>query len=405
MTSSSDVSASSDPAESDPAQALWAEIHRRRDEYVAFLRRLVQAESPSTDPDAQAEVQRLLSDALADLGFATMRLPGTATGGALYARPARRSRGRPRQLLLGHSDTVWDHGTLADMPVEIDDGTMRGPGVFDMKAGLASIVFALRALEACGMTPTVCPLVLVTSDEEIGSPESRRHVERLARCSERVFVLEPALGTEGKIKTARKGTGELTVTVRTTAAPPEGNVVLELSHLVQRLNALHDLDRGVTVNVGTIDAGAGAEDGPSAGSLEVDVRVPTEEEADWLGDVMRDLDAETPGVALDVQGGLNRPPMERTSGTQRLWGRARQLGRRLGLDLEEGRSGGASDGNFTSQHAATLDGLGAVGGGAHADHEHIHVEQTLDRCALLALLLLAPSLSEGQYRQEAEGRS
>jgi glutamate carboxypeptidase len=387
--------APSDTESALPADALSAYVHDHADAYVDFLCRLARAESPSTDPEAQREVQRLMAEALADLDFSVTHLPGNETGGALYARPVNRTEERPCQLLLGHGDTVWDHGTLENMPVEVDGNQLRGPGVFDMKAGLANIVFALRALDALDVSPTVTPLVLATSDEEIGSPESRRHVERLARVAERVYVLEPALGLDGKIKTARKGTGEMTLRVRPTEASATGNVVLELSQLVQRLYELDDPERGVTINVGTIDGNQiDAETGTSYGQLAVDVRVPTHEAADTVPAAIQNLEAHAPGVVVEVEGGIGRPPLERTPGNQRLWERARRLGQRLGLDLEEGRAGGGSDGNLTSQYTPTLDGLGAVGDGAHAPHEHIRIDETLDRCALLALLLMEPPRAE-----------
>jgi len=378
-----------------PAAALAAYVHDHAGEYVDFLCQLARAESPSTDPEAQQEVQRLLTAALEDLDFTVTHLPGEATGGALYARPKQRSAEAPSQLLIGHGDTVWPTGTLDTMPVTVEGDRLRGPGVFDMKAGLTSIVFALRALAAHNLTPDVTPLVLVTSDEEIGSPESRSYIERLARVAERVFVLEPALGLDGHIKTARKGTGEMTLIVRPTEPSAEGNVVLELSQLVQRLYELHQPDRGITINVGTID-GHQIDDatGTSYGQLVVDVRVPTHEAAEEIRTAIQGIDARTSGVTVDVEGGIERPPLERTPGNRRLWTLAQRLGTHLDLDLEEGRAGGASDGNFTSQHTPTLDGLGAVGDGAHADHEFIHVRKTLDRCALLALLLLAPSVQD-----------
>jgi glutamate carboxypeptidase len=236
--------------------------------------------------------------------------------------------------------------------------------------------------------------VLVTSDEEIGSPESRSHIERLARLAERVYVLEPALGLDAKIKTARKGTGEMTLQVRPTDPAASSNVALELSHLVQRLYEFHQPERGVTINVGTIDGQKSDEDSPSPyGQLVADVRVPTLEAGEAVQSAIQEIEAHTPGLKVEIEGGLNRPPMERTPGTRRLWRHAQRLGRHLGLELDEGQAGGASDGNFTSQYTPTLDGLGAVGDGAHAPHEHIRIDETLDRCALLALLLLAPSLS------------
>ena len=379
------------------AHVIRRAVHRQADAYVAFLSRLVRAESPSTDPDAQIGVQRPLARALRDLGYTLTILPGTRTGGCLYARPSHTPPATPRQLLLGHSDTVWPHGTLARMPVRHTGDRLAGPGVFDMKAGLTSIVFALRTLRRLGHTPAATPLVLVTSDEEIGSQESQHHIERLARCSDRVFVLEPALGLEGRIKTARKGTGEYGVRLFPAAAatpapsaPPTASAssAMELARLVQRLHALNAPERGTTVNVGTLD-GQPHSDG-SVGRLAVDVRVQTTADADRIDGVLRSLTASSSAFRLAVDGEMEREPLERTPRNQALWAQARRLGTLLDLDLRDGRAGGGSDGNFTSLHTATLDGLGAVGDGAHADHEFIDIPRTLDRCALLALLLLAP---------------
>jgi glutamate carboxypeptidase len=384
-----------------PAGAIAQYVHAHEDAYIDFLARLVRAESPSTDPTAQAEAQHLLADAMADLGFHVTHLPGTKTGGALYARPAHRSRGTPCQLLLGHSDTVWPLGTLDEMPVRRKENMLRGPGAFDMKAGLTSIVFALRTLHALDLSPALCPLVLITTDEEIGSFESKPHIERLGGLSNRVFVAEPALGLEGNLKTARKGTGEMTLTVRPTDASGEDQVVLEMSNLVQRLHALADAERGITINVGKIEGHR--KDRPTGrayGRMAVDVRVVTREDARIIGETIRGIEATSPGVTVEVSGAVDRPPLERTSGNRYLWRQAQALGHHLGLELNEARAGGASDGNLTSPYTATLDGLGAVGDGAHAEHEFIYVDQTLDRCALLASLLLAPPREEGAVPQD-----
>ncbi len=390
MSHTSDVQSLASAVDEQTAEAIAAYVHDQRSAYVDFVCQLARFESPSTDPEAQQEVQAHIAAVLRDLDFETTYVPGEATGGALYARPSEPLQRRSCQLLLGHTDTVWPKGTLDTMPVTTDGTIVQGPGVFDMKGGIAAIVFALRALEALDLAPSVCPLVLLTSDEEIRSPESRRHIERLARCAERVYVLEPALGPDGKIKTGRKGTGELEFLVRSTAPPPVGNVVLELSRLVQRLYELHDPEHGITINVGTIHGHQG--ENTSNGRLVVDVRVPTRADAERLEETIHDLTSSTPGVKIEVNGGIERPPLEPTPRHRRLWQLAHRLGRRLGLELDEGRAGGASDGNFTGQHTATLDGLGAVGGGAHADHEFLYIDRTLGRCALLALLLLAPSL-------------
>ena len=361
-------------------------VRQQRADYVEFVRRIAEMESPSTEPAAQHDWQRFIADALRRLGYAPTHLPGDETGGCLYARPSDRCEDAPYQLLLGHGDTVWDRGTLDRMPVYVSDGRLHGPGVFDMKAGLASIVFALRTLDRLGVEVPVTPAILMTSDEEIGSGESRRHIERLAAGANRTYVLEPALGLEGKIKTTRKGTGDLELIVRADDEAPGNAVVLELSRLVQHLYTLNDPDRGVTVNVGMID---GRPRGTTAeGRLAVDARVPTIEDARRIDAAIRNIKSSTPGLTVEVRGGMDRDPMEATPANRRLWQRAHRLGATIGLELEEGRSGGASDGNLTSPLTATLDGLGAVGDGAHAEHEHIDIDATLERCALLALLLL-----------------
>lgn len=172
-----------------------------------FLERLALAESPSAEPRAQYEILDILSEALVEIGYAAWRVPGHRSGGHLYARPGAREHHAPVQLLLGHCDTVWPLGTLGKMPVEVKDGVIKGPGVYDMKGGLVQMVFALRALEDLGLRPTVTPIVFVNSDEEVGSKESTRHIRRLARVAERAFVMEPSLGPSGKLKTARKGAG------------------------------------------------------------------------------------------------------------------------------------------------------------------------------------------------------
>jgi glutamate carboxypeptidase len=196
--------------------AHWVGLHQ--DELVAFLSKLVVAESPSLEPLLHDDVRRQLSDALQGLGFRVKRLAGRTTAGHLYARPAARRRHRRYQLVIGHWDTVWPEGTLRNMPVRIADGKLHGPGMLDMKAGLAQLIFALRALQALKLIPGVRPVVFLNSDEEIGSRESTRHIKRLARGADRALVLEPAIGPEGALNTARKGVGKFTVRVHGMAA-------------------------------------------------------------------------------------------------------------------------------------------------------------------------------------------
>jgi glutamate carboxypeptidase len=382
------------------AQSVSAYLHRNRPALVEFLKRLALAESPSTHPEAQDEVLGIISEALAELGYAVRRLPGRSSGGHLYARPEQRERHAPVQVLLGHCDTVWPLGTLEEMPVAVADGVIRGPGVYDMKCGLAQMVFALRVLRDLELETPVPPVVFINSDEEVGSKESARHIRRLARVAERAFVLEPSLGPSGKLKTARKGVGRFSVTVEGQAAhaglnPEEGaSAILELSYLIQALFALNDPARGTTVNVGTIDGGLRPNVVAPQSKAVVEARVPTGEEARRVEKAILGLKPSTPGVTLRVEGGMGRPPMERTHRNRRLWERARELGGTLGLRLEEGVAGGASDGNTTSLFTATLDGLGAVGDGAHARHEFAYADAMVERCALLVLLLMEPPIED-----------
>ena len=383
-----------DPA----ARDVLHHLQQRRPEMVELLRRMALAESPSNEPATQAGIRDIIAGEFQRLGYRVRRIPGRASGGMLYARPEPRRRGAPAQLLLGHYDTVWPVGTLADMPFEVQDDTVRGPGVYDMKGGVAQALLALEALQALGAEPDVETHVFFNSDEEIGSRESRRYIEMLAPCMDRVFVLEPSLGPAGLLKTARKAIGRFTVTVRGEAAhagldPGAGaSAILELSHVIQALFALNDLERGVTVNVGTIDGGLRPNVVAPRSQAVVDVRVATQADAESVEAAIRGLRPAIGGTTLEIEGGFGRPAMERTPANRALWQLALRLGGELGLQLEQALAGGGSDGNFTSQHTATLDGMGAVGDGAHARHEHLRLQASLERAALLALLLIAPAL-------------
>jgi glutamate carboxypeptidase len=382
-------------------------LQSKRQDMIELLKHMAEAESPSDVPSAQHDIREIIINRLQILGYRAWRIPGHLSGGMLYARPARRQRGAPAQLMLGHYDTVWPLGTLNDMPFVEDGEVVRGPGVFDMKGGIVQALLALEAIQHFGSEPSVTPHVFLNSDEEIGSRESRRYIERLAPLMDRVLVLEPSLGPSGKLKTARKGIGRFTVTVEGKAAhagldPGAGaSAILELSHVIQSLFSLNDLDRGVTVNVGTIDGGLRPNVVAPKSQAVVDVRVATQKDAEQIESTIRGLESVTPGTTLQVEGGFGRPPMERTPANRRLWNLARQLGTNLGLELEEGMAGGGSDGNTSSLYTATLDGLGAVGDGAHAHHEHLIPGKSLERAALLALLLLAGPLSAGQQGKEA----
>ncbi len=363
------------------------------------LERLVSAESPSQDPSSQAVVQAALTEELQANGFRVRQVPGRETGGHLLAVPRNRTRGKPLQALIGHCDTVWPRGTLSSMPITIRAGRMTGPGIYDMKGGLVLMIFALRALAQLGLDPEVLPVVFVNSDEEIGSGESRRTVERLSKIADRVLVLEPALGEVGALKTARKGVGQFTIRVSGKAAhaglePSKGvSAILELSHVVQKLFALNDPDSGITVNVGTIDGGMRPNVVAPESTADVDVRVLTTQQARQVEAAIRSLAPVTPGAVLTVEGDVDIPPLERTPRNRLLWRRAQAIAKEIDLDLEECLAGGGSDGNVASLFAPTLDGLGPVGAGAHATHEFIQLDSMVERGALLALLLLEPPLN------------
>ncbi len=379
--------------EAEGLRDYFAENHQRM---IDFLQRLVLAESPSTRPEAQQEVLATLYGALSELGYRVRIIPGHKTGGHLYARPAERRRGRPYQLLLGHCDTVWPLGTLKEMPLRISEGRMSGPGVYDMKAGLVQTIWALKAIRDLDIPLEVTPVVVINSDEEIGSRESTSTIRRLARWAQRTYVMEPSLDHNGKLKTARKGVGRFTVAVTGRAAhagldPQSGaSAILELSYQIQKLFALNDFERGITINVGQIDGGLHPNVIAPASKAVVDVRVPTQADAIRIEGAIRALEPHTPGVSIAIEGYIGRPPLERTPRNHALWALARSYGEDLGLDLEEGMAGGGSDGCTTSLHTATLDGLGAVGGGAHAAHEFIYLDSLIERSALLTLLLTAP---------------
>lgn len=378
------------------AHRLLSYLTDHTDDMVALLSALVVAESPSAVPEAQAAPQALLTAALEGLGYHVEHTPGRKTGGYLLAEPPDVVT-RPRQLLLGHCDTVWPIGTLATMPLVIEDGHMRGPGVFDMKAGLVQGILALRALHELGLTPPLAPVFLINSDEEIGSFESQAVIEAEARRAARALILEPASGPRGQLKTARKGVGGFEIVVHGVAAhaglePEKGvSAILGMAQIVPALFALSDLSRGLTVNVGVIHGGLQSNVIAPECRAEVDVRITSTADAEQVEAAIRALAPSLPGTRVTITGGFDRPPLERTAANQALWRLAERLGAEFGWRLEQCAVGGGSDGNYTSIHTATLDGLGPVGDGAHATHEHIVVAELPRRSALLARLLMEPA--------------
>jgi len=328
-------------------------------------------------------------DLLRESGAAVTTLPQADRGDHVRAAFAG---GPGRLLILGHFDTVWDLGTLERMPIRELDGRLHGPGIYDMKASLVIAIHAMRALRHLRL-PMPRVVMLWTTDEEIGSDTSRATIEAEARDSDAVLVVEPSL-PGGAVKTHRKGCGEFTITAHGVAAhagidPRKGaSAIHELAHQVRALEALQDLDRGISLNVGQIEGGTRGNVVAERASAVVDVRVPTMADAARIEEAIRTLSPRNPKVTLEVHGGVGRPPMERTAGTGRLYEEARAAASALGRDLAEGGTGGGSDGNFTAAIGVpTIDGLGPDGDGAHAVHEHILLADVPWRAAFVGALV------------------
>jgi glutamate carboxypeptidase len=362
----------------------------------ARLRELVEVESPSDDKAAVDAAVRLVAGLAEADGGRVKTHKQKQFGDVLEVRWGSARGGRKPVLLLGHLDTVWPLGTLKAMPWREREGRFWGPGVLDMKAGVVMALAAMRVLAeagrgAGGIKPRPVTLLL-NSDEEVGSPVSRGITERLALESEAVLVLEPAEGLA--CKTARKGVGEYRLHVTGVAAHSGvdfargHSAVLELARLLETVAEFTDLRVGRTVNPGVIGGGTRSNVVAGHAYAQVDVRIAKASDAEKVGRLFRGLRCKDKACRLEIAGGMNRPPMERGAGTVALYKQARGLAAELGFVLEEAATGGGSDGNFTAAlGVATLDGLGAVGEGAHAAHESVVVEHLVPRTALLAALI------------------
>ncbi len=355
-----------------------------------LLRELVETESPSDDKVAVDHTVTLVAEWAERLGGRVKRHKQKRFGDVLEVGFGRVRGGRKPVLLLGHLDTVWPLGTLRTMPWHEASGRFYGPGVFDMKAGVAMALAAVRALREVGEQRPVT--LLLNSEEEVGSPVSRRITERLALKSAAVLVLEPAQGLA--CKTARKGVGEYRLEVTGVAAHSGvdfergHSAVLEMSRLIAKVEGFTDLRVGRTVNPGVIAGGTRSNVVAERAWAEVDVRIARASDAAKVERLFRGLRCEDAGCRLEVTGGMNRPPMERGPGTVALYRKARRIATELGFELAEAATGGGSDGNFTAALGVpTLDGLGAVGEGAHAAHESVMVKCLAPRTALLAALI------------------
>jgi glutamate carboxypeptidase len=359
------------------------------DELLAFIETLVRLESPSTDKAAVDRCGRALTDRLRTLGGAVDLIPTGARGDHVRARFG--GDGRP-VLLLGHVDTVWPLGTLERMPLRRDGSRLYGPGTFDMKAGIGIATLAIQALEATSARhPPV--VMLWTTDEEIGSGTSRTIIESEASQALAVLVLEPAL-PGGALKTARKGCGEFELTITGVAAhagvdPGKGtSAIHELADQIAAVERLQDLDRGISVNVGVVSGGTRPNVVAAEARALIDVRAPTNVDAEQVEAALKGLQPRRRGARLNIRGGFERPPLERTPAVGQLFSLARNVASSLGYELLEGSTGGGSDGNFTAAMGVpTLDGLGPIGDGAHAAHEHVEIAALPWRAALLAGLL------------------
>ncbi len=371
-------------------RGLLAGARGKESALLDLARKLVLAESPSDDKAAVDVCVNLAADHARALGGRVKLHRQRSFGNVLELRFGAKSKAG-RVLLLGHLDTVWPLGTLKNMPCRLSEGRLWGPGTLDMKAGVAMALTAVEMLNEAGLLQREIVLLL-NSDEEVGSPVSRPITERLARECAAVYVLEPAQGLA--YKTARKGTGDWRIEIQGVAAhagadfEKGASAVRELARIVEKVSGWTDLKRGLTVSVGVVGGGTKTNVIPAASWAEVDVRIARKADGPRMERKFAALKAVDKRCSLAVTGGINRPPMERTRGTEKLYRKASLLAAELGFTLGEAATGGASDGNFTSALGIpTLDGMGAVGDGAHAKHESVLIEHLAPRTALLAGML------------------
>jgi len=369
-----------------------AEARARESQLLSDLKALVEIESPSSSKQAVDHLVDFLAARLEHLGGRAQIHQVNDFGNHVQADFEGVSESRP-VLLLGHTDTVWELGTLSQMPFRVSDGRVWGPGVLDMKAGIAIAMHALGLLREQDI-PHPPVRMLFVSDEEVGSHSSRTITQRLALESQAVLVLEPGQGLEGAVKTSRKGVGVYEIKVTGVAAhagvePGQGaSAIHELAHQIETMTSFIDFKRGLTVNAGLIKGGTRSNVVAADAWAEIDVRVKTMDDAKLIDEKMHSLRAQDSRCTVEVTGGINRPPMERTERVAMLYRRAAKVGEALGLKIDEQSTGGGSDGNFTAALGVpTLDGLGAVGEGAHAVHESILIDHIAPRVALLAGLI------------------
>ena len=362
----------------------------KRNEFLQFLKEIVEIETPSHSPRAIAKLVEILERRFRELGCDTEILDGSPHGNHLLATYGK---GQEKLLILCHMDTVWEEGTLKEMPFKIEGERVFGPGIFDMKAGIAFAWFVIKAFKETNITPKYKMLVLITSDEETGSETAHKYIEKYAQGCKAALVLEPA-GEGGALKTFRKGLGMLKVKIKGRAAHAgldhrKGiSAIKELAHFTLAAEELTDYQKGTTVNVGVIRGGTSSNVVPAEAMAEIDFRFSEPAEGVRVENILRNYTPRISGTEIEVTGGIDRGPLLRTEAVQKLFELAKNEGQKMGMELKEISAGGVSDGNFTSAMGIpTLDGLGAVGGGAHASEEHIIITESLQRMALLYRLI------------------
>jgi len=371
-------------------------FQEREEQIVQTIHQLVETESPSDNKQAVDRLGTLLAGRFEGFGGHAKFHRVQNFGDHLQVDFAGARGGKP-VMLLGHLDTVYPMGTLATMPCRVADGRLWGPGSFDMKSGIALMLHAIEGLRAWHQDTLPRPVtILLVSDEEVGSETSRLITENLAKKSAAVLVLEPSHGLKGALKTARKGIGEYLLKITGKAAhsgldfEKGQSAIVELARQIIAISKLVDLKRGVTLNVGTVQGGTRVNVIPAEASAVLDVRVARKQDAAGIDRKLRSLKPFNRKCKLEITGGMNRPPMERTPAVAALYEKAAEIAKQLGWKLEEAAVGGGSDGNFTAALGIpTLDGLGGVGEGAHATHESILISALPKRAALLAGLIEA----------------
>jgi glutamate carboxypeptidase len=376
-----------------PMQAVLRAVRSHEQEMLAELRALVELESPSSEKALVDLCGVHLRESFERLGGHCTLLAVEKYGDHLQVDFPGRAGGKP-VMLLGHFDTVYDAGTLHTMPWKIADGRAYGPGVYDMKHGIVQMIYAIASLKKVhGELPRPVRVFLVT-DEEVGSESSRPFTETLAKEYAAVLVCEPSQTIEGAIKTWRKGVGDYLVRVRGVAShagvdfEKGQSAIVELARQIEKISTFTDLERGITVNPGVIRGGTRGNVVAAEAEVEVDVRIMKLEDAAVVEQKFRELHPVNPHCKIEISGGINRPPMERSEKVVKLFGIAQQVAGEIGFEVQEKGTGGGSDGNFTAALGIpTLDGLGAVGEGAHAKHESVLLEHFVPRTALLAGLI------------------